>query len=303
VTPTFPPEHRLRAATPADADAVFAVVEARSEADGVLPHYSAADLPREWTVPGLDLARDSWVVEDAEGVAAAAWLVPEPPYAEVAVHPRASGRGIGSALRAAIEARAAEKGVRTLIQAVASSDESGRALLEAAGYVEAHRYTFMQVDLDGPPAEPRLPDGIAVRPFEPGRDDRAVFDVDDAAFAGSPDFIPQPFDAWRVEHVEADAVRPQASPLAWAGNELAGFALNQMRAPGLGYVEILAVADAWRGRGLGRALLLRSFADFAAIGARAVGLGVAGHNDRARGLYESVGMRPRYVVLRYEKRL
>jgi mycothiol synthase len=303
VTPTFPPDHRLRAATPADADAVFAVVDARAQADGVLPHYSAADLPREWALPGVDLARDSWVVEDAEGIAAAAWLVPEPPYAEVCVHPRASGRGIGSALRPAIEARAVEKGVGRLIQAVSSTDEPGRALLEAAGYAEAHRYTFMQVELEGPPAKPRLPDGIAVRAFEPGRDDRAVFDVDAAAFAGAPDLIPQPFDAWRVEHVQAAAVRPQASPLAWAGDELAGFALNQMRAPGLGYVEILAVDAAWRGRGLGRALLLHSFAELAAIGARAVGLGVAGHNERARGLYESVGMRPRYVMLRYEKRL
>jgi catechol 2,3-dioxygenase-like lactoylglutathione lyase family enzyme len=44
-------------------------------------------------------------------------------------------------------------------------------------------------------------------------------------------------------------------------------------------------------------------AELAALGATAVGLGVAGHNERARGLYESVGMRPRYVVLRYEKRL
>jgi mycothiol synthase len=303
VTPTFPPDHRLRAATPADAEAVFAVVEARSRADGVVPHYSAADLPREWAVPGFDLARDSWVVQDADGIAAAAWLLSEPPFAEVHVHPRASGRGIGSALRPAIEARAAEKGVQTLIQAVASTDEPGRALLEAAGYAEAHRYTFMQVELAGPPAEPRLPDGIAIRPFEPERDDRAVFEVDSAAFAGAPDFIPQPFDAWRVEHVEAAAVRPHASPLAWAGDELAGFALNQMRAPDLGYVEILAVDAAWRGRGLGRALLLRSFADLAAIGATAVGLGVAGHNERARGLYESVGMRPRYVMLRYEKRL
>jgi hypothetical protein len=47
VTPTFPPELRLSRATPADADAVFAVIAARSEADGVVPHYSAADPPPE----------------------------------------------------------------------------------------------------------------------------------------------------------------------------------------------------------------------------------------------------------------
>jgi mycothiol synthase len=303
VTPTSPPELRVRAATPADADAVFAVVAARTQADGVVPHYSAADIPREWGVPGVDLARDSWVVEDDDGLTAAAWIVPGPPFAEVYVHPRAEGRGIGSALRPLIEARAAERGVETLIQAVPSTDTGGRALLEGAGYVEAHRYTFMQVELDEPPPEPRLPDGVAVRAFERGRDDRAVFEVDTAAFGDSPDFVPQPYDAWHVEHVAAAAVRPEASPLAWAGDRLVGFSMNQMRRPGLGYVEMLAVDAAWRGRGLGRALLLRSFADLAAIGATAVGLGVAGHNERARGLYESVGMRPRYVLHRYEKRL
>jgi mycothiol synthase len=283
-------------------DAAFAVAAAQADAHGRFLHFGRPDLAQAWTLPELELDRDTWIVEDADSVVAVAWLSPQPLFAEVYVDPRAAGRGIGSALLPVVEARAAQRG-DTLIQAVAGTDAAGRALLESAGYIDAHRYTMMRIELDGSVPAPPLPTGIEVRPFAPATDDRAVFEVDAAAFADLPDFLPQPFDLWRVEHVEASGVRAAASPLAWAGERLVAFALNQMRAPGLGYVEILAVDAAWRGRGLGRALLVWSFAALRDEGASAVALGVAGHNDRARGLYEAVGMRPTYVVHRYDKRL
>jgi mycothiol synthase len=283
--------------------AVHAVAAARAEADGVVLFFAPDDLTRTWALPSFDLARDSWVVEDGTGaVVAAGWLEPESSAGDVYVDPRAGGRGIGSALLPVVEARAAERG-RTLRQHVAASDAAGRALLEAHGYVDNHRFVAMRIELDGARSGPVVPEGIALRPFVPGADDRAMYELDAAAFAEQPDAEPMTFEVFRVGHIDASATILTASPLAWAGEELAGFALNQMRAPGFGWVEILAVEQAWRRRGLGRALLLWSFAALRVEGASAIGLGVAGHNDRARALYESVGMRPQYVVHRYEKRL
>jgi ribosomal protein S18 acetylase RimI-like enzyme len=59
----------------------------------------------------------------------------------------------------------------------------------------------------------------------------------------------------------------------------------------VGYVRILGVQKAWRGRGLARALLLSAFSDYRQRGCLGVQLGVdTGNTTGATRLYESVGM-------------
>jgi ribosomal protein S18 acetylase RimI-like enzyme len=59
---------------------------------------------------------------------------------------------------------------------------------------------------------------------------------------------------------------------------------------GRGYVSGLAVARSKRGRRLGRALVLHSFADLVAAGANALALDAQAANKAALGLYCSVGL-------------
>jgi ribosomal protein S18 acetylase RimI-like enzyme len=58
-----------------------------------------------------------------------------------------------------------------------------------------------------------------------------------------------------------------------------------------GFVKDLVVHEAWRGRGLGKALLRNAFSSFAARGVHAVELKVHADNSPAIGPYERVGMR------------
>jgi mycothiol synthase len=304
MTEGLPGGYVLRAPEPGDLDAVHAVVSAADAEDIGRPWLTPADIAREWRHPGFDLRRDAWVIEEGGTIVAAAWLVIQPGAAEVFVHPGARGRGLGTALREAVEARAREAITRaTLKQYAIGTNDAARALLTAAGYTAEHRYTSMRLELGGPPAAPAVPAGIAVRPFLPGADDRAVYDLDCAAFADSHDFEPQPFDFWQAAEIGSESLCPAASPTAWDGDELAGFGLCQLRPGALGFVPILAVGAGHRGRGLGRALLLWSFGRLAELGATAVELGVEGANARARRLYESAGMRADYVADRYEKPL
>ena len=58
-----------------------------------------------------------------------------------------------------------------------------------------------------------------------------------------------------------------------------------------GYVDSLGVLKEWRGRGIGKALLRRSFAELAGRGSPEVRLGVDTQNVHgAVALYEGVGM-------------
>jgi len=72
----------------------------------------------------------------------------------------------------------------------------------------------------------------------------------------------------------------------------------------MGYVASLAVLPSHRGCGLGRALLLHSFAEFYAMGKRGAALAVdADSLTGATRLYESVGMRPHTRYAMWEKEL
>ena len=63
-------------------------------------------------------------------------------------------------------------------------------------------------------------------------------------------------------------------------------------------------AAAWRGKGIGRALLLRTFAEFYSRGVHRVTLGVDAESPTgATRLYESVGMNVEDAIVVYEKAL
>ncbi len=51
------------------------------------------------------------------------------------------------------------------------------------------------------------------------------------------------------------------------------------------------VEEAHRGRGIGRAMMLRLESEARAMGRKKIGLNVFGHNDVARRMYESLGYR------------
>jgi ribosomal protein S18 acetylase RimI-like enzyme len=68
-----------------------------------------------------------------------------------------------------------------------------------------------------------------------------------------------------------------------------------------GYLAQLATRRDWRGRGLGRALLLATFADQRRRGLATGALDVNALNEGGLRLYESVGMRVAWRTDRWEK--
>jgi mycothiol synthase len=70
------------------------------------------------------------------------------------------------------------------------------------------------------------------------------------------------------------------------------------------WVGTLGVRKPWRGRGIGEALLRRSFLEFHRRGHDHVALGVDAANETgATALYERVGMHVTHQFDEYEKRL
>jgi len=160
----------------------------------------------------------------------------------------------------------------------------------------------MAITLDAPLPTPDWPAGIAVRTFAPGRDDRAVFEAVEEAFADHWGHTPRAFAEW-IARTRREDFDPSLWFLAMDGDVIAGVALCRRR-PDMGWVDSLSVRRPWRKRGLGLALLRHSFNEFYRRGKRKVGLGVDAQNlTGALRLYESAGMHVQQAFDLYEKEI
>src|SRR5687768_1063940 len=154
-------EMNVRAPQAGDAPAVLDLIVARDIADLGKPDYTLEDVQADWAAPGIDLARDAWLAEDGDGPLGYA-LLDDRGAALVTVPPASEGRGVGTALREAAEARALERGQALVRQYVAASNEAARTHLLNAGYWPAFNYFRMRMDLA---AAPDPPADVPVRQF------------------------------------------------------------------------------------------------------------------------------------------
>lgn len=306
-------------------EAVVALMRACEAHEEGEAEMALDDLRGTWERPRFELLRDAWVVEAPEGGVAGYVDVwdrdPGVRYiADGYVHPGWRGRGIGTRLVRLAEARVRERlpavrddpplrsrspqGERKRVvirHTVFHGSEESRRLLEREGYSPVAYFWRMVRDMESPPPESSVPEGVTIRTFEEGRDKRAVHALVQEAFSDNADYAPLAFQEWVGFMVERESFDPSLYFLAFAREELVGVALCP-RYNEMGWVRQLAVRRGWRRRGVGRALMERVFAEFYRRGQRRVGLVVESYNRTgAKQFYESLGMHVERQHDRYEK--
>ncbi|MBN2204475.1 MAG: GNAT family N-acetyltransferase [Thermoleophilia bacterium] len=286
------------------------------------PDSTAEDLESDWGEAGLDLARDAWLALGPDGVPTGYAYAGDQfrtgeLEGDVFVHPGGGEPGLASRLLDLVERRAAEIAAergypepRLSIFAF-GRNAAKRALLEEAGYALGRRVLRMAADLDetSPCLEP--PDGVEIRPFRPGVDERTMRDVMSESFADHFRQSEEPFEAWRRRLVEHPDFDPGLWSLAWAAagaeDEIGEQAVGGVIAydhGDLGWVKGLGVLRPWRQRGVGGALLSHVFAALRARGQTRVELGVdADAATRALEVYERAGMNVAHEYLLYQRKL
>lgn len=226
---------------------------------------------------------DLWLQSDERGIGG------------VTVSPRFRRRGIGSALLRRLVDLAVEKGAQVLDIPVVPRITAATALLRSAGF-ELRRYWWELLWLrhEAPPP-PEIPPGIELRTYRPGEDDQAWIELDAVAFEGHWGSAPL-----TLEDIEALRQRSDFDPrgliFAVADGKLVGQALARYNASDreatavpVGRIEDVAVRPSYRGRGIGRALLLACMRYLWDRGCRAVELTVDTENEQALRLYEGLG--------------
>ena len=150
---------------------------------------------------------------------------------------------------------------------------------------EARELLRMRVDLRNAIPPPSWPEGSSVRGFHESDGPRLHALLEDGYRRGGGSV--EALETWLPALLGDSEFDPGLCFLVEAGDALVAGAICWTSA----YVKDLVVREAWRGHGLGEALLLLAFRTFQGRGATGVELKVQARNAPAIRLYERVGMR------------
>lgn len=303
-SPTLPDGYTARHLRHDDAVRVADLVAAtETDVDG-MAEIDVSDVRSEWGRPSFDL--ETMTVGVEHGPALVAFAETYRGRADVEVHPSHRGNGLGTALMAWTWAAARREGRDTVGQVVSDAHGSAIALFRANGYEIGHTSWILRIDLEDEVPPPTIPDGLVIRDWRPGEDDRAVWRVIEEAFSEWPGRDEQtPFEDWEATVANHPAVRPDTTPVALGGDRIVGVAVGMdygESASDEGWIQQLAVDRGYRGRGLGKALLTECFLRFRRLGRRRAGLSTDSRTG-ALSLYEHVGMRVDRSYTYWVKRL
>jgi GNAT superfamily N-acetyltransferase len=234
----------------------------------------------------------------------------------VRVHPEFRGKSIGKAVLTWAEARIrptikkAPEGTQVIMSSGCNQkDEYSKKLFEDYGMEIIRHFFQMEIEFDGPPAKPVIPQGIIIRPYNIETEIEAMGVAYLDSFRDHFGFTEMPIDKL-VEYIQHMIAKdPYYDPELWMlaidGDEIAGLVICSPKTtedPEMGFVGILGVRRPWRKRGLGLALLQHAFGELYQRGSKRVGLGVdASSLTGATRLYEKAGMKVTRQYDTYQK--
>jgi mycothiol synthase len=274
-----------------EVDEVLELARAAGDADGAYPLSEHVVLHIRDGSP----ARHVLVRKDGELVGYAhldTTDLVDGPSAELVVHPMRRRRGHGHRLVDAVIELVEEHDPTGRLRLWAHGDHpSASALAIHLGFARHRSLWQMRRSLYAPIDAPILPEGVVLRPFEPGGDDEAWLAVNARAFADHPE---------QGRWSRVDLGRRMAEPwfdregflLAVRDGELLGFHWTKVHHDGpepLGEVYVLGVDPAGRGLGLGSALTLAGLRHLRGQGLSQVMLYVDEDNPTAIRMYEKHG--------------
>lgn len=277
--------HLRPVARPDDLPAIEALVVAVTAADGHAPlgEHKYLDLLH------AEFERITGFVGEMDGIGIVAYVAATPTQeagtwaAEFAVHPHHRD-DLRSCVEHVVEWVRSSGGSR--IRVWAYRPEFSDAL-ESAGFVLERQLHQQTRNLPIEAGRVLIP-GLALRPFEPGRDDLAWLELNALAFQGHPEN-----GAWDRE-VLADRMAqgwfdPGGFLMLWDDRSLAGFCWTKMVDQVTGEIYVLAVDPQRQGRGLGAYLLEEGIRAIQSRGGERVILYVDSENERGLRLYRRFG--------------
>ena len=280
------------------ASALATVATAAAEADGAEPLNEAALLAlRHRGLEGSTL----YAAGADESLDGFAWVHGQAPDTEVdlVVAPGARGRGVGTALAAAVVADRPEGPLSAWSH---GNHPAAAALADRFGLDRVRDLWVMRLPLTpggrAPSAETPASADFVVRTFEPGRDEEAFLALNAEAFAGHPeqgkmtraDLDQRMAQAW-FDPAGFFVAEARAGVEGVEAGELLGFHWTKVHPgePPHGEVYVVGVSPRSQGMGLGKLLTRVGLDHLAGLGLAEVELYVESDNAAAIAVYSRLG--------------
>jgi mycothiol synthase len=176
---------------------------------------------------------------------------------------------------------------------------AARELYAEIGLREVRQGWTMERSLNEPVPDPATVEGVNIRTYQQPADNLAALDAYNNSFIDHFEFHVMPQQIWDYIVTTPDA----RTDLSWlaevedAPGTIAGFCIcevkseeNERSGRSEGWIALLGTVRGWRGKGLGRALLLHGLHSLKGAGIETALLGVDSESPTgANRLYESVG--------------
>ncbi len=286
--------YQIKHPEPGDIDAVFQFmlacdIEEYGEGDS-----SREDLEEQWSE--MDLAKDAWAARDEAGNLIGYACVSgegERYGMDLYLHAKLTPPQLEDELATLCESRVKEQIAdsqtekATLTGYATGANLRMQQVYERHGFVRETTHYRMQIDLDQPIEEVKLPDKLSLSTFT-AKDEAELYQLINKAFTWRGREIPT-MEAWRNLIFRGGRYDPLFFVLVRDGETLIGAALAYAEETG-GWIRQLAVAPEYQGKGLGGLLLCHMFHLFSKAGLTSAALGVASANSNACQFYERNGM-------------
>ncbi|MDH5314063.1 MAG: hypothetical protein OEW66_09550, partial [Actinomycetota bacterium] len=202
---SFPEPYRARPARPDDLDSLVELFEARDAVDVGFVDPVRDEILGDWALPRFEFERDTVIAEAPDGsVAAYGVVLVNDPSVQILtlgkVHPDHSGLGLGNALVAEAERRAAallSPGVAAPLRSIVpATAQPAVDMVLAQGYRHVRSAWIMQRGLPADDVQASLPRGFTLR-LGTVEDQPVAHQVLDEAFREHFGYEPWTFDEWR----------------------------------------------------------------------------------------------------------
>ncbi|HKP54681.1 MAG TPA: GNAT family N-acetyltransferase [Chloroflexia bacterium] len=318
----------IRAYREGDIPGLVVVANASNEADGVEHHTSEEELASSFAMPFSDPPTQVIVAEGQDGRFAGYGRIlsiddeagSERIYQfTIRVDPDARGKGLDEALAGRLMAMArahnqepdrAPIGKVSVLSMTRVENTRMKALFETMGLRDLRHAWVMERPLGEPLSEPYAVDGVTLRAYRRPEDNIVAHEAYNNSFIDHFEYHALPLEFWNYQ-MDRPEVRPDLSWLAEADGEpgkIAGFCIceikdsdNRLTGRKEGWIGLLGTVRGWRGKGLGRSLLLQGLRSLKDAGMETALLGVDSESlTGANRLYESVGFTVRHHEVMYK---
>ncbi len=265
----------------------------------VTPQAIAEKLSR----PGFSTEHDLLVVEKTGEIIGFVDMLPELDIERVIVdcwlRPEHRRKGLGKKLLDFAMKHAGKLGARFLHVNVREDNAVAGTVLSKLGFVCVRRFLELRLDLNKAGRQELERAFCECRYLREGEEEMLT-QIQNLSFAGHWGYNPNTVEAMAYS-ISLSHRSPKDIVLACDQDEVIGYCWTEVTSGGQGRIFMIGSAPDYRGKGIGRKLLLAGLANLKNKGAGEVWLTVDSENKAACSLYELIGFELQTNYLWYEK--